>query len=175
MRCLLKASGFRADFFFSTALQFCISICLFPKSIFKCVMMFSLSDLGKVSHPFLLIMLLGLKMAGKSNRGKNRGRASNVATNLSVPSNSADSSAASKDNSIVVESSAADENGVQQSNLGDRPSRTDEATPAKSEGTTTTTTTTSSDQPKPGEGNLTISIYDLIICMEFGFLASHFK
>ena len=51
-----------------------------------------------------------VKMAGKSNRGKNRG------TTLI-------------DNSMVV----ADANGVQQSNLGDKPSGVDESTSAKSE------------------------------------------
>ncbi|XXG68891.1 hypothetical protein AAC387_Pa06g1884 [Persea americana] len=58
----------------------------------------------------LMIFRLQVKMAGKSNRGKNRGRAL-------------------IDNSKVV----ADANGVQQSNLGDKLSGVDESTSAKSE------------------------------------------
>lgn len=84
-------------------------------------------------------MLSGVKMAGKSHRGKNRGRAS-------------------KDNSKVV----ADANGVHQSNLGDKPSGVDESTSAKSE-VVDTMQTTSSNQPKQAEGNLTISrCYDCL-------------
>ncbi|RWR77799.1 clustered mitochondria protein isoform X4 [Cinnamomum micranthum f. kanehirae] len=112
-------------------------------------------------------MLSEVKMAGKSNRGKNRVRASNAVTNLSESANSVDSSAASKDKSKALESVEADANGVQQSSLGDKQAGVDEPSSAKSEAADTMQTT-SSNQPKQAEVTGDLHLYPVSVKAQTG-------
>ncbi|XP_058071287.1 clustered mitochondria protein isoform X2 [Magnolia sinica] len=92
-------------------------------------------------------------MAGKSNKGRNRGKWSN-GTNSSEPAtNSLTSSAALKDKSSTVESSQADAVGVEIPNSGDKPSAIAESADTKPEAADAPSAT-SGNRTKQAEGDL---------------------
>lgn len=92
-------------------------------------------------------------MAGKSNRGKHRGKGSNATMHAAEPVNSTESSVTLKDATASGESTKVDSNGVDNSNLGDKSRGMDYSTATKSE-VTDATSVTSSNQPKQADGDL---------------------